>query len=55
VLASRRVDELDALLQGERRSAAVLPSILAAIGKTPLVRLHLPGVPDGIEPFAFAP
>ena len=27
----------------------VLESILEAIGRTPLVRLHLPGVPDGVE------
>ena len=27
----------------------VLPSILAAIGRTPLVELHLPGVPAGVE------
>ena len=30
-------------------AAPVLPSILAAIGHTPLVRLHLPGVPPGVE------
>jgi S-sulfo-L-cysteine synthase (O-acetyl-L-serine-dependent) len=27
----------------------VLPSILAAIGRTPLVRIHLPGLPAGVE------
>ncbi|HEX9202476.1 MAG TPA: pyridoxal-phosphate dependent enzyme, partial [Vicinamibacteria bacterium] len=27
----------------------VLESILEAIGRTPLVRLRLPGVPDGVE------
>ena len=27
----------------------VLPSVLAAIGRTPLVRLHLPGVPSAVE------
>jgi cysteine synthase B len=30
-------------------AAPVLPSILAAIGRTPLVRIHLPGVPAGVE------
>jgi S-sulfo-L-cysteine synthase (O-acetyl-L-serine-dependent) len=49
VLTARRVDEVEALLQGEKRSAAVLPSILAAIGQTPLVRLHLPGVSESVE------
>src|SRR5262245_18847228 len=29
--------------------APVLPSILAAIGRTPLVRIHLPGVPGTVE------
>lgn len=27
----------------------ILPSILDAIGRTPLVRLRMPGVPDGVE------
>jgi len=30
-------------------AAPVLPSILAAIGRTPLVRVHLPGVPPDVE------
>lgn len=30
----------------------VLPSILAAIGNTPLLRLHLPDVPEGVELWA---
>ena len=41
--------ETDALLEGAERGAAVLPSILAAIGKTPLVRVRLPDVPAGVE------
>ncbi|MGH9885877.1 MAG: PLP-dependent cysteine synthase family protein, partial [bacterium] len=32
--------------------AAVLPSILDAIGNTPVVRLHLPGVPERVELWA---
>jgi cysteine synthase B len=30
-------------------AAPALPSILAAIGRTPLVPIHLPGVPPGVE------
>jgi cysteine synthase B len=33
-------------------AAPVLPSALAAIGRTPLVRLHLPCVPAGVELWA---
>jgi cysteine synthase B len=42
----RREDDVSVLSPA---AAPVLPGVLAGIGRTPVVRLHLPGVPAGVE------